>query len=125
MTTDPRAIPLANDNLTVEILKLVKNAQGYKQVRRGANETTKSLNRGLAEFVVLAADAIPLEIILQIPLICEDKNISYVFVPSKNALGRSCGISRPVVACAVIGNDQSPLSKQITTLRDQIEKLLV
>ena len=52
-------------------------------MRKGANEATKTLNRGQSEFVVLAADAEPLEILLHIPLLCEDKNVPYVFVRSK------------------------------------------
>lgn len=44
---------------------------------------TKTLNRGISEFVVMAADAEPLEILLHLPLLCEDKNVPYVFVPSK------------------------------------------
>ena len=47
------------------------------------NQATKTLNRGQSEFVVLAADAEPLEILLHIPLLCEDKNVPYVFVRSK------------------------------------------
>ena len=42
-------------------------------MRKGANEATKTLNRGQAEFVILAADSEPLEILLHIPLLCEDK----------------------------------------------------
>ena len=34
---------------------------------------TKTLNRGIAEFIVMAADAVPLEILLHLPLLCEDK----------------------------------------------------
>ena len=55
-------------------------------MRKGANEATKTLNRGQAEFVVLAADAEPLEILLHIPLLCEDKNVPYVFVRSKQGM---------------------------------------
>lgn len=44
---------------------------------------TKALNRGLSEFIVMAADAQPLEILLHLPLLCEDKNVPYVFVRSK------------------------------------------
>jgi U4/U6 small nuclear ribonucleoprotein SNU13 len=44
---------------------------------------TKTLNRGLSEFIVMAADATPLEILLHLPLLCEDKNVPYVFVRSK------------------------------------------
>ena len=31
------------------------------------------MNRGIAEFVVMAADTEPLEILLHLPLLCEDK----------------------------------------------------
>ena len=41
------------------------------------------MNRGLSEFIVMAADAEPLEILLHLPLLCEDKNVPYVFVRSK------------------------------------------
>jgi hypothetical protein len=34
---------------------------------------TKTLNRGIAEFIVLTADTEPLEILLHLPLLCEDK----------------------------------------------------
>ena len=34
---------------------------------------TKALNRGISEFIVMAADAEPLEILLHLPLLCEDK----------------------------------------------------
>ena len=61
---------------------------------RGANEATKTLNRGVSELIVLAADTSPLAIVLHLPLLCEDKNVPYVYVPSKTALGRACGVSR-------------------------------
>ena len=40
---------------------------------------TKTLNRGISEFIVLAADAEPLEIILHLPLLCEDK-VRYICI---------------------------------------------
>ena len=48
----------------------------------------------------MAADTEPLEILLHLPLLAEDKNVPYVFVPSKQALGRACGVSRPVISCS-------------------------
>ena len=70
---NPKAYPLADAQLQVTILDLTQQACNYKQLKKGANEATKSLNRGIAEFVVLAADAEPLEILLHLPLLCEDK----------------------------------------------------
>ena len=40
---------MADHELQQKILDLVQSAQNYKQVRRGANEVTKTLNRGIAE----------------------------------------------------------------------------
>merc|ERR1711934_656472 len=90
-----------------------------------ANEATKALNRGQAEFVILASDAEPLEILLHIPLLCEDKNVPYVFVQSKQALGRACGVSRPVISACVTQNEGSQIKPQIITIQQEIEKLLV
>lgn len=86
---------------------------------------TKTLNRGIAEFIVMAADAEPLEIILHLPLLCEDKNVPYVFVLSKQALGRECGVSRPVIASSVTVKEGSQLRPQIQSLQTVIERLLV
>jgi U4/U6 small nuclear ribonucleoprotein SNU13 len=86
---------------------------------------TKTLNRGIAEMIIMAADAEPLEILLHLPLLCEDKNVPYVFVPNKQALGRSCGVSRPVIACSVTTNEGSQLKNQIQQLKDKVEKLLI
>ncbi|KAJ4461708.1 putative 13 kDa ribonucleoprotein-associated protein [Paratrimastix pyriformis] len=124
-TPNPRAVPLADANLSVALMELITSASNLKQLRKGANETTKCLNRGIAEFVVLAADTEPLEILLHIPLLCEDKNTPYVFVPNKAALGRACGVSRPVIACAVLAQEGSQLSAQILSLRERIEALLI
>ena len=73
----------------------------------------------------MAADTEPLEILLHLPLLCEDKNVPYVFVPSKTALGRACGVSRPVLACSVTTNDSSELATQIQKIKDEIERLII
>ena len=74
---------------------------------------------------MMAADAEPLEIILHIPLLCEDKNVPYVFVPSKIALGRACGVTRPVIECSIVADERSQLNDQINHIKVEIEKLLI
>lgn len=122
---NPKAYPLADSDLTKKLLDLVQQAVNYKQLRKGANEATKTLNRGISEFIVLAADAEPLEILLHLPLLCEDKNVPYVFVRSKQALGRACGVTRPVIAASVTTNEGSQLKPQILSIQQAIEKLLI
>lgn len=41
----------------------------------------------------------------------------YVFVPSKQALGRACGVTRSVIACSVTSNEGSQLKSQIQQLK--------
>jgi U4/U6 small nuclear ribonucleoprotein SNU13 len=104
---------------------------------------TKTLNRGIAEFIILTADTEPLEILLHLPLLCEEKvgfltftvfftlnewfvqNVPYIFVHSKAALGRACNVSRPVIAASVTTSESRELSSQVTTIKQAIEKLIV
>ncbi|KAI4344120.1 hypothetical protein L6164_011388 [Bauhinia variegata] len=123
--TNPKAYPLADVQLTITLMDLVQQAANYKQLKKGANEATKTLNRGISELIVLAADTEPLEILLHLPLLAEDKNVPYVFVPSREALGRACGITKSVAACSVTSNEGSQLKSQIQQLKVAIEKLLI
>ena len=117
------SIPMSS-NLTLKLLQLIQS-NNYKQLKRGANEATKSLNRGQAEFIIMAADCDPLEIILHLPLLCEDKNVPFCFIQSKEALGRACGVSRAVVACSVIILEGSQLKSQIQDSKLAMEKLMI
>ncbi|CAG8524700.1 5348_t:CDS:2 [Paraglomus occultum] len=122
---NPKAFPLADAELTGQILGLVQQALHYKQLKKGANEATKTLNRGTAEFIVMTADTEPIEILLHLPLLCEDKNVPYVFIPSKTALGRACGVTRAVIAASITTNDASELMPQIQQIKTSIERLLI
>ncbi|PGH01132.1 ribonucleoprotein-associated protein [Helicocarpus griseus UAMH5409] len=119
------AWPLADSALTQTILDLVQQASHYRQLKKGANEATKTLNRGTSEIVVLAADTTPLAILLHLPLLAEDKNVPYVYVPSKMALGRACGVSRAVIAASITTNEASDLNAQIQTLKNNVERLMI
>merc|ERR1711957_742182 len=68
-----KAFPLADADLTIALLDLVQQATNYKQTKKGANEATKTLNRDISEMIIMAADAEPIEILLHLPLLCEDK----------------------------------------------------
>lgn len=41
------------------------------------------------------------------------------------ALGRACGVSRPVISCSVTVHEGSQLKPQIMALQTEIEKLLI
>ncbi|KAJ5156061.1 hypothetical protein N7492_008864 [Penicillium capsulatum] len=125
MDSENAAWPMADDALTQEILDLLQQGTHYRQVKKGANEATKCTNRGISELIVLAGDATPLAIVMHLPLLAEDKNVPYVFVPSKIALGRACGVSRPIIAASINSNEASDLAPQIRSLREKVERLAI
>ncbi len=85
---------------TYEALQLAK--QGGK-IRKGVNEATKSVERGLASFVVLAEDVEPEEVIIHLPMLCEQKKIPFSYVPSKLELGKAIGLGVQCAAVAIEG----------------------
>ncbi|WEW57746.1 RNA binding protein snu13 [Emydomyces testavorans] len=119
------AWPIADEALSTELLDLVQQSSHYRQLKKGANEATKTLNRGTSELIILAADTSPLAILLHLPLLCEDKNTPYVYVPSKVALGRACGVSRAVIAASITTNEASDLTAQIRNIKQKVERLMI
>jgi len=64
-------------------------------VRKGTNETTKAVERAQAKLVVIAEDVDPPEVVAHLPLLCEERKIPYIFVPSKEKIGVAVGIDVP------------------------------
>lgn len=93
------------------------------KLRRGINETTKAIERGIAKLVVIAEDVIPPEIIAHLPLLSDEKEIPYVFVPLKKELGSASGIDVPTSSIAVVeeGNAKE-LIKEIVKKVDEFKK---
>lgn len=92
-----------SDELKKEItaaLEKISDARDSK-VRKGMNEVTKSIERGIAKFVVMAEDVTPPEILFHIPLLCEEKGIPYGYLTQKVGLGRAVNINVGTSAIAV------------------------
>ncbi len=83
---------------TYEAIKLAKETGN---IRKGANEVTKSVDRNLASLVVIAENVQPEEIVMHLPTMCEQKKIPYTYVPDKEALGKAVGMSSACTAVAI------------------------
>ncbi len=88
-----------------------------EKVKKGSNETTKAVERGIAKLVVIAKDVQPEEIVAHIPLLCEEKGIPYGYVSTKEELGKSIGLEVPTSAVAIVSE------KDENELKELIEKL--
>ncbi|KPU63128.1 50S ribosomal protein L7Ae [Thermococcus argininiproducens] len=88
--------------LAEKALEAVEVARDTGRVRKGTNETTKAVERGQAKLVVIAEDVDPEEIVAHLPPLCEEKEIPYIYVPSKKELGAAAGIEVPSASVAII-----------------------
>ena len=80
----------------------VEIAKATGKIRKGSNETTKAIERGIAKLVVYAKDVQPPEVIMHLPLLCKEKGILCIEVPSKEELGAAAGIDVPTAAIAIV-----------------------
>ncbi|RJQ15901.1 50S ribosomal protein L7ae [Candidatus Woesearchaeota archaeon] len=85
-----------------KVYEIVELAKKTGKIKKGANETTKALERGKAKFVAYAADVTPKEITMHIPLMAKEKGIPCMEVPSKEELGAAAGLGRGTAAIAVL-----------------------
>ena len=103
-------------------LNVIAEAKDSK-IRKGMNETTKSIERSQAKLVIMAEDVSPPEILYHLPLLCEEKNIPYAYVSNKKILGNAANIKVPAAAIAIekagSGNDNvlNDIIKKIEGLR--------
>jgi large subunit ribosomal protein L7Ae len=85
-------------------------------IRKGTNETTKAIERGQAKLVVIAEDVDPPEVVAHLPILCDERKITFVFVPSKVKLGNSVGIDvQSAAVCIVETGEASDLVAEIVT----------
>ncbi|XP_032808320.2 H/ACA ribonucleoprotein complex subunit 2 [Petromyzon marinus] len=94
------ANPLASRKLTKRLYKTIKKASKQKMLRRGVKEVQKFLKKGEKGIVVLAGDTQPVEVICHIPIMCEDQNLPYCYVPAKADLGGAAGSKR--ATCVIL-----------------------
>src|SRR6059036_1865717 len=103
--------------------QLLQAAKDTGKLRKGTNETTKAIERGIAKLVVIAEDVQPPEVVAHLPIICEEKKIPYVFVPSRAQIGPAIGIDVPTASAAVIeAGEGSQILEQVTQELTRLKK---
>ena len=91
----PISKPLASKKLTKKLHKLVKKAAAVKGIRRGVKEVVKALRKNEKGLCVIAGDISPIDVISHLPVYCEEKEVDYIYVPSKQDLGAAASTKRP------------------------------
>src|SRR5947209_19424050 len=102
--------------------QLLQVAKDTGKLRKGTNEVTKAIERGISKLVIIAEDVEPPEVVAHLPILCEEHSIPYGFVPSRQELGKALGIDVTSAAAAIIDSgDAQHIVDQIVASLSQIK----
>ncbi len=94
----------------------LRQAKQTGKIRKGTNETTKAIERGIAKLVIIAEDVEPPEVVAHLPIICEERSVPFVFVPTRANMGPALGIDVGAAsACIIESGDSQPLIDQVVS----------
>ena len=88
--------------LSDKAYSLAEMARDGGKIKKGTNEVTKAVERSAAAIVIMATDVEPPEILAHMPALCEERNVPYVYVPSKAELGAAIGLDKPTASIAIM-----------------------
>ncbi len=112
------------DKLKKKVIDTISNISSTPEtkIKKGMNEVTKSIERGIAKLVIIAEDVDPPEVVFHLPLLCDEKNIPYIYVNTKKDLGKAVGLKIDTSSLAIIipGEDNVAAIKDIIS---QVVKL--
>ncbi len=98
----------------------VEIAKKTGKLKKGVNEVTKIVERGQAKLVIIAKDVNPPEIVMHLPALCDEKEISYIYVSSREELGNAAGLTVPTASVAIINEgDAVNLVKELREFSKQ------
>mgnify|MGYP001399255764 CR=1 FL=1 len=109
------------ENLVSPIYEALRVASETGKVKKGTNEATKAIERGVSKLIIIAEDVEPPEVVAHLPILCEERETAYVFVPSKQELGKALGIEVTSAAAAIL--DSGDAQHIINEVVASIEKI--
>ncbi|KAL1824721.1 hypothetical protein DCAR_0312817 [Daucus carota subsp. sativus] len=98
----PIAKPLAGKKLSKRALKLVRRAAEKKCLKRGVKEVVKSIRKGNKGLCIIAGNISPIDVITHVPVLCEEADIPYIYVNSKEELANAGSTKRPTCCVLVL-----------------------
>jgi len=108
-------------DLEDDALEALEVARDTGTVKKGTNETTKSIERGSAELVLVAEDVQPEEIVMHIPELADEKGVPFIFVEQQDDLGHAAGLEVGSAAAAI--TDAGEAEADVEDIADKVEEL--
>lgn len=111
-------VPADLQERAVEALEVARDTGS---VKKGTNETTKAVERGNADLVLIAEDVSPEEIVMHLPELCEEKGIAFIYVETQDDIGHAAGLEVGSAASAIV--DAGEASDDVEDIAGKLEDL--
>ena len=101
------------DEIQNKALEALEIARDTGKIKKGSNEATKAVERGIAQLVLLGADVEPEEIVMHLPPLCDEKQSDIGAASGLDVGSAAAAIVKPGKAKELIDD----VVKQITELK--------
>jgi large subunit ribosomal protein L7Ae len=110
-------VPKKTADTALEALEIARDTG---KIKKGTNEVTKAVERGVAKLVFIGSDVNPPEIVMHLPLICEEKGIPYLFI-AKEDIGDAVGIHVSSAASCIV--EEGKAKELVAEVVEKIEEI--
>ncbi len=107
--------------LADEAYEALEIARDTGKIGKGTNEVTKAIERGHALLVFIAEDIVPPEIAAHLPILAEEKEIPYVYIPTKDELGEAAGLNVGTASACIM--DSGEAEDLVNEIAEKVEEL--
>jgi len=113
-------VPKELADKAVEALEIARDTG---KIAKGTNEVTKAVERGVAQLILIAEDVDPPEIVAHLPVLAEEKETPYVYLPTKDEIGAAAGLNVPSAsACIIDPGESEELIKEVIEKVEELRK---
>ena len=71
----------------------------------------------------IAGDIFPYDVIAHVPILCEEADVPYVYLPSKEELGMAGLTKRPTSVVMVVGKKEADFNSGFEEIKEEVEEL--
>jgi len=91
-----------SEEIQNKALEALEISRDTGKIKKGSNEATKAIERGTAQLVLVSGDVEPEEIVMHLPLLCDEKQIPYIIINKQNDIGAASGLDVGSAAAAIV-----------------------
>ncbi|ODS36406.1 MAG: 50S ribosomal protein L7ae [Candidatus Altiarchaeales archaeon WOR_SM1_86-2] len=107
--------------LEEKALEALETSRDTGKIRKGVNEVTKAVERGVAKLVLIGGNVEPPEIVMHLPMLCEEKKIPYLYIKEKEDIGEAAGLMVSTASASIV--EEGKAKKLVEEVVKEVEKV--